>query len=183
MRIDAPYIDTRQKTLVPSRFVILAVKDNGHGDTHGHSGEIPEPVFTTKPTGVGSGLGLSMVVGFVKQPRGTVQVYSELDKGTTLKPYFPAKSAPHFEPSDSVRSKYNEAVRKIRVLIAEVEEDARNTWVKVLERAGYQVTAAPAGEAVFAIFEADPIFDLVLTDIVLSGSLQGRGVAKASRKQ
>ncbi len=183
IRIDEAYIDSRQEELVPGRYVMLAVSDNGPGIPAETIGSIFEPFFTTKPPGVGSGLGLSMTVGFMKQSGGTVQVYTEIGEGTTFKLYFPATSPPG-QPLDmplAAPPAFSGEGRKL--LVAEDEETVRDILVTILERAGYQVTSAASGDEAFEAFEADPTFDLLVTDIVMPGTLQGTGLAKALRER
>jgi signal transduction histidine kinase/CheY-like chemotaxis protein len=183
VRIDEDYIDTRREELTPGRYVMLAVSDTGGGIEESILASIFEPFFTTKPPGVGSGLGLSMTMGFMRQSGGTVQVYSEVGTGTTFKLYFPAAAAqsePRARPQPEVSGE--EATGR-RLLLAEDEEGVRDTLVTILERAGYQVTATGSGDEAFATFEADPTFDLLLTDIVMPGKLQGTTLARELRQR
>lgn len=181
VRIDDDYIDSREEELAPGRYVMLAISDTGPGIEKELLASIFEPFFTTKPPGVGSGLGLSMTLGFVRQSGGTVQVYSEIGEGTTFKLYFPASKD---QPDTSVKaqpSKVSEARAGRRLLLAEDEEGVRDTLVTILERAGYLVTATASGDEAFATFVADPTYDLLLTDIVMPGKLQGTTLAKELR--
>lgn len=182
VRIDEAYIDSRHEELAPGRYVMVAVSDTGPGIPDEVIGSIFEPFFTTKPPGVGSGLGLAMTVGFMQQSGGTVQVYSEIGVGTTFKLYFPAGKAQIADPDKAVSESSGAVGGGKKLLLAEDEEAVRTTLVTVLERAGYHVTAAISGDAAFAIFDADPTFDMLLTDIVMPGTLQGTGLAKALRE-
>jgi PAS domain S-box-containing protein len=183
VRIDEAYIDTRSEELAPGRYVMLAVSDTGEGIKESDLAAIFEPFFTTKPPGSGSGLGLSMIAGFMRQSGGTVQMYTELGEGTTFKLYFPAVDAPTGQKIalPPVESATNGSGQ--RILLAEDETAVRETLVTILERAGYDVTATPSGDMAYSTFEADPTFDLLLTDIVMPGTLQGTGLAKALRKR
>lgn len=183
VRIDESYIDERQEELAPGRYVMLAVSDNGPGISNEVIGSIFEPFFTTKPPGVGSGLGLSMTVGFMKQSAGTVQVYTEIGEGTTFKLYFPVSKTELEQPVKPLIDDNKASGRGAKLLVAEDEDAVRATLVTILERAGYQVTATASGDAAFAAFEEDPSFDLLLTDIVMPGTLQGTGLAKALRER
>lgn len=181
LRIDEDYIDTRREELVPGRYVMLAVSDTGSGMDNDILASVFEPFFTTKPPGVGSGLGLSMTLGFMRQSGGTVQVYSEVGEGTTFKLYFPAAQD---QPNQQIPAKPAEDVQigaGRRLLLAEDEEGVRSILVTILERAGYLVTATASGDEAFATFVADPSFDLLLTDIVMPGKLQGTNLAKELR--
>jgi CheY-like chemotaxis protein len=185
VRIDEAYINARQEELTPGRYVMLAVSDTGEGISEGDLTSIFEPFFTTKPLGEGSGLGLSMTVGFMKQSGGTVQVYSEVGEGTTFKLYFPVAVAVDAkrELAKPIPAEAQVAGSGRRVLVAEDESAVRDTLVTILERAGYVVTATTSGDNALAIFEADPTFDLLLTDIVMPGKLQGTHLAKALRQR
>jgi PAS domain S-box-containing protein len=183
VRIDETYIVLRQEELKPGRYVMLAVSDNGPGIPAEVIDFIFEPFFTTKPPGVGSGLGLSMTLGFMRQSAGTVQVYTEPGEGTTFKLYFPVSKAGLKTPLNPMIDNIKETGSDKKILVAEDEDAVRATLVTILELAGYQVTATPSGDAAFAAFEADPSFDLLLTDIVMPGKLQGTGLAKALRKR
>ncbi len=183
VRIDETYIDLRQEELAPGRYVMLAVSDNGPGIPAEVIDSIFEPFFTTKPPGVGSGLGLSMTLGFMRQSAGTVQVYTETGEGTTFKLYFPVSKTELKNPLNPMIDNGKESGSGKKILVAEDEDAVRATLVTILELAGYQVTATPSGDAAFAAFEADPTFDLLLTDIVMPGELQGTGLAKALRKR
>ena len=181
IRIDDDYIKDRKEALEPGRFVMLAVSDTGHGMTSETLARIYEPFYTTKEVGKGSGLGLSMVQGFVKQSGGAIRVYSEIGVGTTFKLYF--KAAPKItetqiqmavEPSSA--SKQN-----AHVLLVEDEKDVMKVLITTLENAGFMVTAAINGDTAFNLFcEAGP-FDVLVTDIVMPGELQGPALAKAVR--
>ncbi|WP_281953668.1 PAS domain-containing protein [Pseudophaeobacter arcticus] len=183
VRIDEDYIDLRQEELTPGRYVMVAVSDTGPGIAKEILPSIFEPFFTTKPPGVGSGLGLSMTLGFMRQSGGTVQVYSEVGEGTTFKLYFPAAKD---QPEPAMRPQSAETASEgagRRLLLAEDEDDVRNTLVTILERAGYQVTATASGDEAYDTFVANPSFDLLLTDIVMPGELQGTSLAKKLRQK
>lgn len=183
IRIDVPYIDSRQEELAPGRYVMLAVSDTGAGISKDNLASIFEPFFTTKPPGSGSGLGLSMTVGFMKQSGGTIQVYTETGAGTTFKLYFPVTTTIADRPSRPALSKTEMADGGQRVLVAEDEEAVREILVTILERAGYLVTETVSGDDAFAVFDADPTFDLLLTDIVMPGKLQGTDLARVLRQR
>ncbi|MEP2718862.1 PAS domain-containing protein [Pseudophaeobacter sp.] len=183
VQIDEAFFDMRDEELAPGQYVMLAVSDTGPGIKEDILPEIFEPFFTTKPPGVGSGLGLSMVVGFMRQSGGTVQVYSEPGKGTTFKLFFPVMTDNGKAPEQAGEVAEPASEDSMKLLLVEDEEAVRNTLVKTLAQAGYQVTAAATGDDAFALFQADPTFDLVLTDIVMPGELQGTGLAKALREQ
>jgi len=183
VRIDDDYIDLREEELTAGRYVMLAVSDTGEGIRQDDLASIFEPFFTTKPPGAGSGLGLSMIVGFMQQSGGTVQVYTEVGEGTTFKLYFPAVETTREQPARITSGEKRIAGGGKRVLVAEDETAVRDTLVTTLERAGYLVTATTSGDNAYDVFDADPTFDLLLTDIVMPGKLQGTHLAKALRER
>jgi len=182
IRIDEAYIDSRQEDMKPGRYVMLAVSDTGEGINKDDLASIFEPFFTTKAPGSGSGLGLAMILGFMKQSGGSVQVYSEEGEGTTFKLYFPATGVKPAQVGLPASIDTDISVTARRVLVAEDEEAVRETLVNILERAGYHVTATVSGDAALEVYKANPNFDLLLTDIVMPGKLQGTHLAKALRK-
>ncbi|WP_168797799.1 hybrid sensor histidine kinase/response regulator [Aliishimia ponticola] len=183
VRIDQTYIDQRGEQLEPGRYVMLAVSDTGVGmdaDTLAH---VFEPFFTTKGAAKGSGIGLSMVEGFVKQSGGTVQVYTEVGAGTTFKLYFPATSAPSAVPSPEVEEDAVNTLARQHILLVEDEPAVRDVLTEVLRSAGYQVTTAETGDRAKELFESTPGIELLVTDIVMPGTLQGTHLARALRDQ
>jgi signal transduction histidine kinase len=160
-------------------YVMLAVSDTGHGMTADVAARVFEPFFTTKPDGKGTGLGLAMVFGFVKQSRGHVKIYSEPGEGTSVKLYLPraigdltAVPAGAAAPSQLARG-------DATVLVVEDEPSVREITVAILRDAGYRVLEAIDGNAALRIFDAHASeIDLLLTDVVLPGKLRGRDVAE-----
>lgn len=160
---------------------MLAVSDTGTGIPPELVTEIFEPFFSTKSPATGSGLGLSMVQGFMDQSGGTVQVYSELEVGTTFKLYF--KATEDDPVSTEMRSLSSTGgLRSGRVLVAEDQEEVLRVIVTTLEKAGYDVTPAKSGDEALELFKANPHCDLLLTDIVMPGSLLGPALAQRLRE-
>ncbi|OUS38569.1 hypothetical protein A9Q94_02140 [Rhodobacterales bacterium 56_14_T64] len=182
VRIDESYIDARREEITPGRYVMLAVSDTGTGISEANLASIFDPFFTTKAPDKGTGLGLSMVVGFMRQSGGTVQVYSEVDKGTTFKLYFPAAETQKKQITNAATSIILNTGEH-RVLVVEDEDAVRAILDLTLTKAGYQVVKATSGDEALEIFEADPSFDLLLTDIVMPGTLQGTSLSREMRKQ
>ncbi len=149
------------------RYVMLAVSDTGIGmdaDTQAH---IFEPFFTTKEVGKGTGLGLSTVYGIVKQSGGYIWVYSEPQRGTTFKIYFPRLD----QPVDGVRAEKREA-GKLRgtetILLVEDNEQVRQLTSTVLADNGYNVLSAASPEEGLALCRAhQPEIQLLVTDVIL----------------
>ena len=163
----------------PGQYVMIAVSDTGTGMSKETLSRVFEPFFTTKEVGRGTGLGLSMVYGFVKQSGGHVTVYSEEGEGTTVKLYFPRR---HGE-SDTVGGEPVVAVPKGSagevVLLVEDNEDVRAYSAAILAELGYAVIEAAEAEAALAILRSEARIDLLFTDVVLPGKT-GRVLADAA---
>ena len=183
LRVEEDYILARGESIPPGRYVMVAVSDNGTGIAPEILPRIFEPFYTTKGPDQGSGLGLSMVQGFVKQSEGTVRVYSELGAGTTFKLMFPALHEPVAQPvAKGVRPAEARSEGQ-RLLLVEDEADVLNALHKTLRRAGYTAVTAASGDQAAALFEHDQAFDLVITDIVMPGQLQGPQLVRALRNR
>lgn len=183
VRIDRTYIDSRQEQLKPGRYVMLAVSDTGHGISIKALAQIFEPFFSTKEPGKGSGLGLSMVQGFMQQSGGTVQVYSEPNVGTTFKLYFKVASSEVVTSSRKSEEIEIMALVGQRILVVEDEPEVLTILVQILENAGFDVTTASTGDEAKQIFEEKSDFDLLLTDIVMPGTLQGTTLSQVLREK
>jgi PAS domain S-box-containing protein len=156
----------------PGRYVMISLSDTGTGMTQEVKEQIFEPFFTSKERGKGTGLGLSTVYGIVKQSGGSIWIYSELGKGTTVKIYLPQVDEPLGELKEDV-------FREIpcgseTILIVEDEETVRKLTVRVLERQGYKLLEASDGnEALLLCEEFKDSIHLILTDVVMPG-MSGR---------
>jgi signal transduction histidine kinase/ActR/RegA family two-component response regulator len=160
--------------------VVLEVRDTGEGMTPQTRAQIFEPFFTTKPEGKGTGLGLAMVYGIVRQSGGWIDVVSEIGDGTTFSLYFPATDA---SPQPAVEAPAQPAGRRIaaRLLVVEDQPEVRELAVSALRRAGHEVSEASDGDEAFARFGARATdFTLLLTDVVMPG-LNGRELAERMR--
>jgi signal transduction histidine kinase/ActR/RegA family two-component response regulator len=165
------------------QYVLLAVTDTGIGMTQKVIDKVFEPFFTTKPLGQGTGLGLSMVYGFVKQSGGHVAISSVPGRGTTVKVYLPrfvrAETQPASAPASAKTAQ--QAGSGETILVVEDDPDVRRTSVEALHGMGYQVLeAGDAMEGVRLIIDRGGI-DLLFTDIGLPGGVNGRALADAAR--
>jgi PAS domain S-box-containing protein len=166
--LDDSYAATDAEVLA-GQYTVVAVSDTGAGMSKETVARAFEPFYTTKEVGRGTGLGLSMVYGFVKQSGGHVTIYSEPDQGTTVKLYFPrytgsgaAETAPEvFSPPASAGEV---------VLVVEDNDDVRAYSVMSLTELGYRVLEARDAEAALAILQTDQRIDLLFTDVVLPGA-------------
>ena len=169
--------------------VILEVNDNGDGMDQATLAQIFTPFFTTKSVGTGSGLGLSMVHGFVKQSGGSISVTSELGQGTSVKLFFLANTDEGSsetgldlrEPNQTPKISPSMAAT-FHILLAEDEPEVAAIIKQTLENEGYKITLADNGDKGFEIFQNNPSFDLILTDIMMPGELQGYGLAESCRE-
>jgi PAS domain S-box-containing protein len=182
VRLDERYIADRNEDAKPGRYVMLAVTDTGVGIPPDKIAQVIEPFFTTKAIGAGSGLGLSMVQGFVKQSGGVLRIYSEVGVGTTVKLFFPASDARPEPMFERVTASRTVDPKGVRLLVAEDQPDVRRVIATRLQRNGFQVTTAANGDEALAIFHRHGPFDLLLTDVVMPGSLQGGQLAHALRE-
>jgi PAS domain S-box-containing protein len=171
----------RHGEVKPGPYVMIAVSDTGVGIAADLLDKVFEPFFTTKEAGKGTGLGLSMVYGFVKQSGGHIKIYSEGGHGTTIRLYLPKS----MEVSQSVAEiGAVEAAEGGTELILVVEDDAlvRSYVITQIRSLGYRTqSAADADEALRAI-NADPSIDLLFTDVIMPGAMNGRQLAEAAAK-
>lgn len=156
----------RHSSVQPGAYVVLAVTDTGTGMDAATQSRIFEPFFTTKALGKGTGLGLPMVYGVVQQSGGAISVYSEPGQGTTFKIFFPQCEAE--TPADTKQSAASGVTGNETILLVEDQSAIREVASVYLVGLGYNVLAAPDGEAALRIAETQqrPI-DLVVTDIVM----------------
>jgi PAS domain S-box-containing protein len=177
VHLDQAYAATRPDVL-PGQYVMIAVTDTGCGMPAEVRAKVFEPFFTTKPQGQGTGLGLAQVYGFIKQSNGHVSVYSELGQGTSVKLYLPRlRGGAPVEARAAPMSAVEPARAGETILVVEDEENVRNFSVEVLAEAGYRVLAAEnAAGAMEMLAEGDAI-DMLFTDVVLTGSINGRALA------
>lgn len=182
VHLDRTYADAEGDDLQPGQYVMVAVADDGCGMTPETLARVLEPFFTTKPAGQGSGLGLSMVYGFVKQSKGHLRIYSEPGHGTTVKLYLPrAHSGVGAEAGKVVSSQ--EIGGSETIFVVEDDDSVRNHVETTLTRLGYRVIAAPDGPSALARLPEMPEFDLLFTDVVMPGGMNGRELAEAVRHQ
>lgn len=164
---------TTIKGLKPGAFVRLSVSDTGAGIAPGILQKVFEPFFTTKGAGRGSGLGLSTIYGFATQSGGTVTIYSEVEKGTTVHLYLPrggiSEGASHLTDRGAIRfSRDNETV-----LVVEDNPDVRETTLQRVEGLGYVVEEAANGPQAVKILEKQSDIALVFSDVVMAGGMSG----------
>lgn len=165
----------------PGRYALIAVSDTGTGIPAGILDKVFNPFFTSKGPGKGTGLGLSMVYGFVKQSAGHIKIYSEEGHGTTIKMYLPPGTGALVasEASNAL------AVQGGHETILVVEDDklVRDYVLTQLHSLGYvTLDAANAAEAL-TVFEAGNQFDLLFTDVIMPGAMNGRQLANELQRR
>jgi len=162
----------------PGPYVMLAVSDTGSGMSQDVMDKVFEPFFTTKDVGKGSGLGLSMVYGFVKQSGGHIRIYSEVGHGTTIKLYLPPARG-QVETAPAAAAALPGGTETIMV----VEDDAlvRNFVSGQLQDLGYRTVGAATGPAALSLVEDGQPFDLLFTDVIMPGGMSGHDLAEKVR--
>jgi PAS domain S-box-containing protein len=167
--------------VTPGRYVMLVVSDTGSGMDEAILERIFEPFFTTKDVGKGTGLGLSTVYGIVKQSGGSISVDSRLGAGTTFRIYLPPTQAPvqaEARPSSDRASNQGSET----ILVVEDESSLRSLISRVLGSLGYAAHVVGGGDDALAILkDAGQHLDLMLTDIVLPGEVQGNTLAEQAQ--
>jgi PAS domain S-box-containing protein len=173
---------SRERDLLPGQYVSLCVTDTGTGMTPEVQAQVFDPFFTTKPLGQGTGLGLSMIHGFVRQSGGQVRIYSELGKGTTMCLYLPRYAGDMEITNEDGAAPTLHGGHGETVMVIDDEETVRMLVAEVLSDAGYHVLEAPDGPSGLEILRTDARIDLLITDVGLPGGMNGRQVADAARE-
>ena len=169
--------------VTPGNYVMIAVSDTGSGIPPALIERVFDPFFTTKEVGKGTGLGLSMVFGFVKQSGGHIKIYSEEGHGTSVKIYLPR--------STGVQETEYEALQNVpitggdeRILIVEDDALVRQYVVTQVKSLGYAALEAANAAEALAIIDSDKGIDLLFTDIIMPGNMNGRQLAdEAARRR
>jgi signal transduction histidine kinase/CheY-like chemotaxis protein len=179
--IDAAH-EAAHRGVPPGAFVQITVSDTGRGILPADLDRIFEPFFTTKASGKGSGLGLSMVYGFIRQSNGYIAVTSDIDRGTTFRLWLPRFAGPLQETG--ARPSAPAVGGAERILVVEDNPQVRASVVGQLRSLGYTVSEADEGAGGIAAFEAaaQP-FDLLLTDVVMPGPINGKALADVVAKR
>ncbi|MEQ8903480.1 MAG: PAS domain S-box protein [Roseovarius sp.] len=177
--LDGDYV-ALEPDVRPGQYVVITVTDTGHGIPADIGNRVFEPFFTTKDTGKGSGLGLSMVFGFVKQSGGHIRIYSEMHKGTAVKMYFPRSNAkPERIVTEQTRRRITGGTETI--LVVEDDGAVRKYVTTQLSGLGYHVLEAASGAEAMDVLTRTPV-DLLFTDVVMPGTMGGRELGAAARE-
>jgi PAS domain S-box-containing protein len=169
--------------VMPGRYITLSVTDTGTGMTPEVRQRAFEPFYTTKGPGVGSGLGLSMVYGFVKQSGGHVQLYSEFGHGTTVRLYLPEFAGQATAVAEGASASIERAPLRKAILVVEDDPRVRRVSVRRLKELGYAVIEADSGLAALLVIEREEPIDVLFTDIVMPGGMTGIDLAHEARRR
>ncbi len=183
---DVELRDACTDDLAPGHYALLTVQDTGDGIAAEHLQRVFEPFFTTKGVGKGSGLGLSMVYGFVEQSGGQVRIQSTVGEGTTVRLFLPAAQSKEWGASERDATQPLPVLAPANdgetVLVVEDDDEVRRFAVTALSALGYRVTAASDGTSALAAADATRgRLDLLFTDVVLPGTMGGADLADALR--
>jgi PAS domain S-box-containing protein len=165
----------------PGSYVMIAVSDTGTGIPAAIRDKVFEPFFTTKGAGKGTGLGLSMVYGFIRQTGGHVRIESQEGRGTSIKLFLPQTAGRATRTADALPAAAAGGSETILV----VEDDAlvRKYVTGQLESLGYRTLQAANGADALAIAGSDAAFDLLFTDVIMPGAMNGRELAEEAVKR
>jgi PAS domain S-box-containing protein len=178
--LDDEYARTHDE-VEPGQYVMLAVTDTGCGMTPDIIEHVFEPFFSTKGEGKGSGLGLSMVYGFVKQSGGHIKIYSEPGEGTTIKLYLPR--ALQSEDVEVTVDTGPTVGGTETVLVVEDDDAVRATVVELLSELGYRVLKAVDAQSALTVIESGVAIDILFTDVVMPGTLKSPEMARKARER
>lgn len=168
----------------PDECAAMEISDTGCGISPDHLSEIFNPFFTTKDVDKGTGLGLSMVYGFVEQMNGKIEVVSEVGKGTTFKLLFPRANKPLLSSDDKVKpANYSKQANKETILVVDDDAMVRKSVVAQLALLGYVTIEADSATDALKTIASNKPFDLILSDIVMPGNIDGVELARLARAQ
>jgi PAS domain S-box-containing protein len=171
----------RHVDVAAGQYVMVAVSDTGHGMPPDVIERVFEPFYTTKPMGQGTGLGLSMVHGFVKQSGGHIKIYSELERGTAVRIYLPRSALPEEEALNATGGAVLGGTEVI--LLVEDDDSVRATVTDMLVDLGYQVLKARDADAAMTIIDSGAAIDLLFTDVVIPGAFGAAELARLARER
>ncbi|WP_257447730.1 response regulator [Archangium lipolyticum] len=165
--------------VLPGQYVLLAVSDTGSGMTPEVMERAFEPFFTTKPEGRGTGLGLSMVYGFVKQSGGHIKLYSEVGHGTTIKLYLPRAMEAESADAQVVTGPISGGTETI--LVVEDDAEVRATVVEMVSELGYRVLKAVDAQSALVILQSGVPIEMLFTDVVMPGPVRSPELARQAK--
>ena len=175
--LDAAFVGSLPEPIEPGEYVMIAVADTGAGMDEDTRKRAFDPFFTTKEIGKGTGLGLSQVYGFTRQSAGQAQIESQPDRGTVVRIYLPRQSAAPAASKEVERKPCVQAGGRESVLVVEDDDAVRAYTAEILRELGYRVTESSSGKAALAVLKDGEQLDLLLTDVVMPGDMNGRELA------
>jgi CheY-like chemotaxis protein len=181
--LDQAYVASLPEPVEPGQYVMIAVADTGAGMDRATRERAFDPFFTTKEIGKGTGLGLSQVYGFARQSAGHVKIYSEEGEGTTVKVYLPRRLGAAEDVGIDELPDATRLVGTESILVAEDEDALRSYTSEILRELGYRVLEAGNGAAALEILDRGHHVDLLLTDVVMPGGLNGRQLADEAMRR
>jgi len=174
--LDASYLAINPESRL-GEFVMISVSDNGTGMTEEIKDKVIEPFFTTKGQGEGTGLGLSMVYGFVKRSGGHIKIYSELGEGTTFNIFLPRAESDDKTDASRVLPPVELPRGKETILIVDDEQALVDIATENLQTLGYKVLVASNSQMALNVIEANSTIDLIFSDIIMPGEMDGYQLA------
>jgi PAS domain S-box-containing protein len=181
VHLDEDYASMNSE-VVPGDYVMISISDTGTGIPAAYLEKVFDPFFTTKEIGKGTGLGLSMVYGFVKQSGGHIKIYSEEGHGTSVKLYLPRSTAEASTATAAVRSSPIEGGHEV-ILVVEDDQLVRKSVVAQIESIGYTALAAAGASEALDIIDQTAKIDLLFTDTIMPGGMNGRQLVDEALKR
>jgi two-component system NtrC family sensor kinase len=184
--LDEDYAAANGPDLCAGQCVMVAISDTGSGMSREVMQKAFDPFFTTKPQGAGTGLGLSMVYGFVKQSNGHVKIYSEIGHGTTIKMYFPRNvddEAAEWTGARDEKGASPTSTHAETILVVEDDEAVMRFSTEVLAELGYRVLSAGNAQAALELLGRNSDIQLLFTDVILPGGMNGRELAREAQRK
>jgi PAS domain S-box-containing protein len=173
----------QQEGIASGAYVTISVTDTGTGMTPDVIARAFDPFFTTKPIGQGTGLGLSMIFGFIKQSGGYVRIHSAIGKGTTVRIHLPMHVGKAEEDPGTKRALAAAVPAPVAASVLLVDDEAplRTLLAEMLNEAGYKVVEAANGQQGLEILQSQQHIDLLVSDVGMPGNMNGRQLADAAR--
>jgi nitrogen-specific signal transduction histidine kinase/ActR/RegA family two-component response regulator len=178
--VDERAFELNQEAM-PGDYVLIAVSDTGAGMSEEVLAQVFEPFFTTKGS-KGTGLGLSMVHGFLKQSGGCTGIYSEPGRGTTVRLYLPRAAGGEIPQGETPPAETLTRGHEV-ILVVEDNKGLRDIALRQLQDLGYRTIPANDGATALGIIQGGAPIDLLFTDVVMPGSMDGRMLADAARRE
>jgi CheY-like chemotaxis protein len=177
--LDDQYV-ANERDVPAGQYVMMAISDNGCGMPPTVLQRAFEPFFTTKREGEGTGLGLSMAYGFVKQSHGHIRIYSEVGAGTTIKIYLPRCHQPEAELGEPNTERAVGGIETI--LVVEDDPAVQATTVDILSALGYRVLKANDGQSALTVLQSGIPIDMLFTDVVMPGPVRSPELARQAKQ-